>query len=75
MEIVPLPLPTPINSEVEEEKEEESQKDEDGITECHICYENYNKKERKPLTSKCGHTLCRECATNIICSSQKCPFC
>jgi Ring finger domain len=68
-------VPEPIQIEDEEEKKEDSQMDEHGMTECHICRENYDEKVRRPLIGKCGHTLCRECAANIICTSNKCPYC
>ena len=48
------------------------------ITECSVCLERYNIKNRMPKILHCGHTFCKEClystkqkSNNIL----ECPIC
>ena len=50
-----------------------------GITlhgkECQICCHLFDHKDRKPVTTKCGHVNCKSCMTSLANSTQKCPDC
>jgi RING finger/CCCH-type zinc finger protein len=42
---------------------------------CQICMNGYDRGHRLPLTLKCGHSLCKECADALIKkNNRKCPF-
>ena len=45
--------------------------------ECEICYEPYDKEDRKPLTlaCKCRKILCESCVTKRLNSTARCPYC
>ena len=32
---------------------------------CKICYSNYDRDNNEPMVIPCGHTLCRNCLTNM----------
>ena len=38
---------------------------------CWICFELFE----EPITLSCGHTLCRNCLTNIFKKDPECPYC
>lgn len=38
---------------------------------CWICFELFE----EPITLSCGHTLCRNCLTNVFKKDPQCPFC
>ncbi|XP_050093709.1 uncharacterized protein LOC126576474 [Anopheles aquasalis] len=40
---------------------------------CPVCYEPLAPKE--PYSTNCGHLFCRECISNILQISKKCPMC
>lgn len=48
---------------------------------CPVCFEQYDDKERKPITLLCGHSLCISCLTEIEQISRRgrdppqCPLC
>ena len=45
------------------------------LTQCSICYEQYDILTHKPLSLPCGHTLCQDCVSLIISSQHsKCPY-
>ena len=41
--------------------------------ECQICYQEFNTDRRTPMTSSCGHTICKECVDRL--TTQECPLC
>jgi len=48
---------------------------EDNILRCQICAHRYDRKEKTPLILKCGHTICQQCAKELIKHrSITCPF-
>ncbi len=47
----------------------------DTVLSCQICMNGYDRGNRLPLTLKCGHSLCKECADALIKkNNRKCPF-
>mgnify|MGYP003336827378 CR=1 FL=1 len=38
----------------------------DKVLACPICFEPYNKKERRPLSFECKHVFCEYCSKNLI---------
>ena len=45
------------------------------LTQCGVCYEQYDTSAHKPLCLPCGHTLCQDCITLIISSTRSVPKC
>ncbi|CAG9328693.1 unnamed protein product [Blepharisma stoltei] len=48
----------------------------EGILECPVCAEQYDRSGHLPLVLICGHTLCKRCATNLHKTTGKitCPL-
>lgn len=48
----------------------------EGILECPVCVDQFDRTNRLPLVLLCGHTLCKRCATNLIQNSGRiiCPL-
>ena len=42
---------------------------------CDYCVESFDKKERKPISLNCGHTICFSCLVNWKNESNICPIC
>lgn len=44
---------------------------------CNICFEQYDKDERRPLAPNCGHIICEPCLLKITGEKMKpeCPSC
>ena len=48
------------------------------VTECSICFERYNAKNKIPKVLHCGHTFCLECLNKMKIKSKnilECPIC
>lgn len=46
------------------------------MTQCGICFENYNDTSNRPMVLECGHTICHGCLIGILNAryTPKCPF-
>lgn len=45
-------------------------------TDCPVCLSQYNDSERRPMSLRCGHTLCNECTSCLTGAGQRrCPTC
>ena len=42
---------------------------------CIICLKKYNKKKRKKVSIKCGHTFCKKCIKKWVYKKNNCPIC
>lgn len=43
---------------------------------CPVCLSQYNDSERRPMSLRCGHTLCNECISCLTGAGQRrCPTC
>jgi hypothetical protein len=43
---------------------------------CKICFENFNHKERIPITLMlCGHSVCLDCLAELKQQIYQCPLC
>ena len=45
---------------------------------CNLCFGAYNLQANRPVVTHCGHSFCRECATEWFAATGnafKCPFC
>jgi hypothetical protein len=42
--------------------------------ECGVCLETYDSAQKQPVVLDCGHTICKECITDILDMGSTCPF-
>ena len=50
-------------------------KEHDTLLSCHICTMKFDREEKLPLFLKCGHSICKFCASSLLKQGRiKCPF-
>ncbi|KAB7493916.1 E3 ubiquitin-protein ligase KEG [Armadillidium nasatum] len=47
----------------------------DQILFCGICFDEYESKEKIPMSMKCGHTYCKLCIDELLSTNPECPSC
>ena len=54
-----------MNAAKEVERRKKKERIEDVLT-CNICFDRYDEEVKIPLILKCGHTVCKECAKQLV---------
>ncbi|KAF1762973.1 hypothetical protein GCK72_011238 [Caenorhabditis remanei] len=55
---------------------EEDSAEEDTIPYCDTCYDDYSDSRNPRILTKCGHTICEECAKGLLRGNAiRCPYC
>ncbi|EFP10533.1 hypothetical protein CRE_29049 [Caenorhabditis remanei] len=58
------------------DSEEEDSAEEDTIPYCDACYDDYSNSRIPRILTKCGHTICEECAKGLLRGNgMRCPYC
>ncbi|KAF1762975.1 hypothetical protein GCK72_011240 [Caenorhabditis remanei] len=64
-----------LDSEDSDSAEEDSA-EEDTIPYCDTCYDDYSDSRIPRILTKCGHTICEECAKGLLRGNGiRCPYC